>query len=76
MLRTFVSSPPRAVVTELLIVCHVLASLTDEEIAAIDEAGAKGPPKALTSYIRRSDVRTKLVWAGFVLQILFLFHFV
>lgn len=46
-----------------------LASLTDEEIAAIDEAGAKGPPSEIVSKLRKNKY---VVLGALLLQLVFL----
>ena len=50
-----------------LLTSGTLATLTDEEIAAIDEAGAKGPPSSILTKLRRNP----LAWVVFGLVQLF-----
>jgi len=48
-----------------------LPSLTDEEVAAIDVAGAQGPPSGLTARVRRMDTKEKVLGAVVGTMILF-----
>ena len=44
------------------IICNLLAPLTEEEVAAIDAAGAKGPPVSLHSVKERLFRSVRREW--------------